>query len=97
MHDNYMTRIRAIVDEELTASGHDCDPVLVNYYTMLVLAVPGEITLEHVHDAWAMWRIDTRPDHQDLVPFRNLSDETAAYDIPFRDALMKAKARIGSV
>lgn len=36
-----------------------------------------------VHDAWALWRSATKPDHADLVRFEQLSDEVVEYDRPY--------------
>lgn len=65
----------------------DCDPDLLRLYALLVLTTGEDTTLENVHDAWALARLATRPDHPDLVPFADLAPAIQAYDKPYQDAI----------
>lgn len=95
---NYVQDATAALHVALRAQGKDpaacLTPELERLYTLLVL-VRGEATdLDDVHDAWAVARAVERPDHPDLVPFGQLSDEVRAYDEPFRDAIRAAARRL---
>lgn len=70
----------ALVDIEL-------DKGLLDLYTLLVLTKGEDTTLEDVHDAWAIWRQTSKPDHESLVPFRQLSQEVQELDRPFVEAI----------
>jgi len=65
----------------------DCPPDLLRLYALLTLTVGENVTLENVHDAWAVWRCATRPDHPALIPFDDLSPEVRALDQPYADAI----------
>lgn len=69
---------------------------LLRYYVLLVLVKGTATSLEDVHDAWAMWRIDTRPDHPALVPFEELTPEVQGYDREYRDAIRRVAAERAS-
>lgn len=69
---------------------------LLDLYTLLVLTRGEQCTCEDIHEAWAVARQRTRPEHPDLVPFSELSDEVRAYDVPFRDAVRIAALRVGA-
>jgi hypothetical protein len=63
---------------------------LLDLYTLLVLVRGRACTLADIHDAWAVARQRTRPEHPDLVPFEQLTGEVQAYDEPYRDAVARA-------
>lgn len=65
---------------------------LLRLYALLALVKGTATSLEDVHDAWAMWRIVTRPDHPDLVPFEDLTPEVQEYDRLYRDAIRRVAA-----
>ena len=81
-----MTYVAQVV-EDLDKLIPGNDPALLRYYALLVLTTGEETGREHVHDAWALWRLDTRPDHPSIVPFGELPEEIAAYDDPYVDAI----------
>jgi hypothetical protein len=74
----------------------DLDSELVQLYALLAL-VKGEATsLADVHDAWALWRHRTRPEHPSIVPFEQLSAEVQELDRPYADGIRRvAKALRG--
>jgi hypothetical protein len=63
------------------------EPDLLRLYVLLALAKGPHTTLEDVHDAWSIWRDQTRPDHPSLVPFNELAVEVQELDRPYRDAI----------
>ena len=75
--------------DRLNREAPDQDPDLIRLYALLVLVKGEDTTLEDVHDAWALWRLSTRPDHPDLVPFDQLTSEVQEYDQPYRDAIAR--------
>jgi hypothetical protein len=88
---------RALLDAlppELDKAGIEWNPAtaprLFDLYALLVLVTSEATTLKDVHDAWAVYTQSVRPSHQDLIPFGELSAATAAYDQPFRDAIVNA-------
>ena len=59
------------------------DEALLRLYALLVHTTGVDTELRHVHDAWALWREQSRPEHPDLVEFAELSPEVADYDRPY--------------
>lgn len=90
---NYIQRAEQILREEVAATGHNIDDTQARLYTLLLLTKGRVATLADVHDAWAVGRNIDRPEHPDLVPFAELSDETVAYDVPFLKAIVAAADR----
>ena len=72
---------------DLLAKKIDVDERLLNLYTLLVFVTGDKTNLEHVHDAWAVWRDRTNPNHESLVPFSELSEETQELDRKYVDAI----------
>lgn len=70
------------------------DPDLIRLYTLLALVKGEDTTLEDVHDAWSLWRAQTRPDHPSIVPFAELPEHIQAYDEPYRDGIHAAASDI---
>lgn len=71
------------------------DPDLIHLYTLLALTKGEATTLADVHDAWALWRMQTRPDHPSLVPFGELTPETQEYDRPYMEAIHQVAREVG--
>jgi hypothetical protein len=71
-----------------------CPLDLLRVYALLARVSGPNTTLEHVHDAWGIWRVATRPDHPALVPFARLSPEVRQLDAPYRDAIRKVASRV---
>lgn len=85
MIPNYATEVYQALDRELPGQNAE----LLRLYSLLVLTEGVNTTLEHVHDAWALWRMFTRPEHVALVPFDQLTPEVQALDQEFVDAIHK--------
>ena len=97
MTDTYITQARAAL---LTALGDteldwEQEQRLLDLYTLLVLVKGEACSTEDVHDAWAVARQRERPEHPDLVPFDQLEESTAAFDVPYRDAIRSAARQLG--
>ncbi len=63
---------------------------LYRIYALLGLLKGQDVTLEDVHDAWAVWRAETNPTHQSIKPFVELTPDVQALDQPYVDAIRKA-------
>lgn len=83
---NYVDDVTA----RLAGTLDDCPLELLRLYTLLALVKGPGTTLEDVHDAWAVWRADTRPDHPSLVPFGDLRPEVQELDRKYMDAICAA-------
>ncbi len=66
------------------------EPGLMELYTLLVLVKGEDVTLKDVHDAWAVWRNGTCPEHRSIVPFDQLSEYTQSLDAPYAGAIIEA-------
>lgn len=80
------TYVQQVIDQ-LSERLPDCDRDLINLYALLALSTGASTTLEDVHDAWAVWRVATRPDHPAVVPFSELSEHTRELDRPYMNAI----------
>lgn len=67
---------------------------LFRLYAVLLLAKGQNVTLEDVHNAWAAWMIPRDLEHESLRPFGELSDEIAADDKPFLEAIHAVAGQI---
>lgn len=79
---NYIEEVR----EDL-AKRIEVEPALLDLYTLLVLVKGVHVTWEDVHDAWAIWRNATQPDHTSIAPFDTLSKRVQAMDKEYADAI----------
>lgn len=86
---NYVDAVIQQLHEQLAeiAPGEKIQPELAPLYALLVLTRGDRTTLSDVHDAWALARTATRPDHPDLVPFDELDASVAEWDRPFMEAI----------
>lgn len=66
----------------------DDEILLYRVYALLAVTTGTDTTLEHVHDAWAVWTLGSRPDHRSLIPFDRLSERVQALNAPYRDAIV---------
>lgn len=87
---NYVDDIVARLDEKIPGN----DPALLRLYALLALAQGVNATLENVHDAWAVWRTVTRPDHPSLIPFGELAADVQELDRQYMDAIREVGAAI---
>lgn len=87
---NYIDEAYALVAAEMPGQ----DPALLQLYTLLAVTEGVNTTLQHVHDAWSLWRSATRPNHPSIVPFEALTHEVQELDRPYMDAIHRATYRI---
>lgn len=91
MEPNYVQRVIDALNEELPGQ----DPELIKLYALVALTwgpLAGRI---EVHDAWALWRNDTKPDHQSLIPYAQLSPEVQELDDKYVEAIRKVAWKLG--
>lgn len=86
----YIDQVTTALAKELPGQ----DPALLRLYALLALTKGRDTTLEDVHDAWALYRGTTNPDHPDLVPFNELDEATQELDRPFAEAIRRAATRL---
>jgi len=89
---NYVQTFFDILKAELVAIDsymNNCDD-LVEMYELLGMTKKLDVTLKDVHEAWAIWRNRTKPNHKDLIPFEELSQEVQEWDRPYLDAIRRA-------
>lgn len=78
------------VEQALKVLNRTCpglDPELARLYALLALTRGTRTSLQDVHDAWAVWRNNTQPDHPSLVPFDQLAPEAQELDRAYMDAI----------
>lgn len=89
---NYIDEVAARIGDLMPGK----DIGLLRLYALLALTAGTRTTLENVHDAWAVWRAATRPDHPDLVPFAELAPHVQEHDRKHAEAVRAvAAARAG--
>lgn len=95
MTSNYVQEtVDALTRRVGKSDGSDAD--LMRLYALLVHTTGTATSLKDVHDAWALWRTHTKPEHADLVEFEQLPADVQDYDRPYRDAIRElAAARNG--
>lgn len=81
---NYIQKVRNRL--EALAS---CHGSLLDLYTLLVFTKGVECTLKDVHDAWAVWKNKTMPDHRSLIDFYELSTEVQELDREYCEAIQR--------
>ncbi len=86
--DEIAQDIRARVDPAILPKS-DVDR-LFRIYAVLVLAKGPEVTAKDVHDAWAAWECDRKPESQSIVPFDQLAPSVQRIDEPFVEAIRQA-------
>lgn len=90
---SYINEAREAVLKELArlpnAQQH-CPPELLDLYALLALTLGESVMADDVHDAWAVWQSRREPDHQDLIPFAELSVRTQELDRPYVEAIKAA-------
>lgn len=82
---NYVSKVVDRLNEEIPGN----DPELINLYSLLVMTRGAYTTLEDVHDAWSVWRNNTKPDHKSLIPFDHLTEEVQELDRVYVHAIRK--------
>lgn len=81
----YIEKAREILVAKL-ADQMDDGP-LMDLYLLLVFTRGEATTLEDVHDAWAIARSRTRPDHRSIIPFGELTVAVQELDREFVEAI----------
>jgi hypothetical protein len=87
---NYVERVIDLILGE----DNDLDFALAEMYALLVLVKGVNITMQDVHDAWAIWRNQTRPSHQSIIPFDELTVEVQELDRKYMDMLHRVAKQI---
>lgn len=77
------------VTEDIISELPDLDYNLAQLYALLALTTGVNTSLENVHDAWAVWTQNSRPDHPSLIPFESLTAEVQELDREYRDAIVQ--------
>jgi hypothetical protein len=80
---NYIDQVAQELADDLGMDDRD----LLRLYALLVLVKGTETTLEDVHDAWAVWMAEARPDHRSLIPFSGLRPEVQVLDSKYAEAI----------
>src|SRR5712692_6717403 len=60
---------------------------LFRIYAALALAKGADVTAEDIHNAWAAWECDRKPNSQSIVPFSQLRTDVQITDQPFVEAI----------
>lgn len=63
---------------------------LLRLYALLGLQHGIDVSNDQVHDAWAVWRLETAPDHACIVPYDELLPHIQAYDTKYTDAIRRS-------
>ena len=90
-----MTYIDRAVDA-MTRELPDQDPDLIRLYTLLALVAGVNTSRRDVHDAWAVWRSVTLPQHPAIVPFGDLHPDTQDLDQPYVDAIVRVARELAA-
>lgn len=79
---NYIQRVKQELSKRI-----DVENDLLDLYTLIVFLKGKEATLENIHDAWAIWRNNTKPDHKSIIPFKELTEEIQEMDREYTEAI----------
>lgn len=90
MSVNYVQEVRRRLSEKI-----DVEMDLLSLYALLVFTRGDMCTNEDIHDAWAIWRDRTNPEHKSLIPFEELSQEVKDLDIEYCEAVREVAREIG--
>ncbi len=55
-----------------------------------------DVTASDVHDAWAAWALEAKPDHSAIHPFEHLDLRTQLKDEPYVAALRRVATMMSS-
>ena len=67
---------------------------LLDVYVLLVFVKGTATSLEDVHDAWAIWKNRSIPNHKSLIPFDELTKEVQELDRKYMNAIRKVAAKL---
>jgi hypothetical protein len=65
---------------------------LFRLYALLVRVKGEAVTAEDVHDAWSIWMLGQRADHESMKPYAELDPSTREADDPFLEAIRAVAA-----
>jgi hypothetical protein len=83
--DEIAQAVHALIDPAILPKSDV--PRLMRIYAVLMLAKGTDVTIEDVHDAWAAWECDRKPESASIVPFDQLTPRVQAMDEPFVQAI----------
>jgi hypothetical protein len=91
---NYLDELAEAIRREVAppAASKEDARALFRLYAVLALAKGETVTDEDVHNAWAAWISDRRPDHEAIMPYRELAPDMQRKDQPFVDAIRRTMA-----
>lgn len=91
MESNYVQLATAVLRKEL---GPELDSDLERLYVLLVFTRGEQTTLRDVHDAWAIWRTQTNPQHKSCICFEDLTPEVQELDRKYMQAIRDTSFRL---
>lgn len=91
MERNYIENARAILAGKIDVEGD-----LLDLYTLLALTSGVTTSWGDVHDAWAIWKNRTKPDHKSLIPFIDLPANVRKLDKEYADAIIETAKQLFS-
>jgi hypothetical protein len=83
--DELAEAIRAKIDPAILPRSDV--PRLFRIYAALTLAKGEAVTANDIHDAWAAWECDRKPNSPSIVPFDQLRPDLQRTDEPFVEAV----------
>lgn len=86
---NYIETFLAELGDQLP----DCDAQLLRYYALLGIVKGTGVTLQDIHDAWAVWANDSPAL---TILFRGRMTEVQEWDVPYRDAVTAVARKLSS-
>ena len=89
---NYIQKIKDNLSKKI-----DVENDLLDLYTLIVFLKGEKATLEDIHNAWSIWRNNTKPDHKSLIPFKGLSDEIQELDREYTSAIQETARECGGL
>lgn len=91
--DEIASAIREHIPEDCFPDG---DPhELLRLYAVLLRAKGSSVTQSDVHDAWAAWMAERKPEHKSLVPYEDLGEDLQDEDRVFAVAIRRASDLLG--
>ncbi len=75
--------------KKLLATKIDVENDLLDLYTLLLFTKGVNCQLIDVHDAWSVWRNNTKPEHVSIIPFEELTFEIQEMDREYTEAIQE--------
>ena len=89
--DELAAAVRAEVAPERIPKGDTTS--LFRVHALLVRAKGSAVTARDVHDVWAVWALEAKPNHSAIRPWKDLNAETQAKDDHYVQALRRVASR----